>query len=77
MNTQKDLGSLIRKAQEKRIEPKKQEIKPVKESVMKDEKMFSLYMPEDVLVELKILAAKGNTTIKSLINEAVREKYSI
>lgn len=44
---------------------------------MKDEKMFSLYMPEDVLVEFKILAAKGNATIKNLINEAVKEKYGI
>ena len=77
MKKQNDLSNLIKKAQEKKIEPKKQEVKLVKESIMKNEKMFSLYMPEEVFLDLKIIAAKEGTTIKNLINEAVREKYGL
>ncbi|MDO5654588.1 MAG: hypothetical protein Q4G27_00440 [Flavobacteriaceae bacterium] len=77
MKNNNDISSLIKKAQEKKIEPQRQEIRPIKNSILENEKIFSLYMPEEVLVELKILAAKHNTTIKSLINGAVREKYGL
>ncbi len=77
MSKKQDLSSLIQKAKQKEVKPKKQEIKPKKESVLKDEKLFSLYMPENILVELKVLAAREGTSIKDLINSAVIEKYNL
>ncbi|CAI9429397.1 Uncharacterised protein [Candidatus Ornithobacterium hominis] len=71
----KDLSSLIKQAQVKKIEPKKQEVKPVKESVMKNEKAFSLYIDIDILKKLKLLSIEKEKSMKDLINEAIIECY--
>lgn len=71
----KDLSSLIKQAQVKKIEPKKQEVKPVKESVMKNEKAFSLYINIDILKKLKLLSIEKEKSMKDLINEAIIECY--
>ncbi|SZD73271.1 Uncharacterised protein [Candidatus Ornithobacterium hominis] len=72
---EKDLSSLIKQAQVKKIEPKKQEVKPVKESVMKNEKAFSLYIDIDILKKLKLLSIEKEKSMKDLINEAIIECY--
>lgn len=71
----KDLSSLIKQAQVKKIEPKKQEVKPVKESVMKNEKAFSFYIDIDILKKLKLLSIEKEKSMKDLINEAIIECY--
>jgi len=36
---------------------------------MSSEKMLNVYIPEDLLSDLKIMAAKERTTIKKIVNE--------
>ncbi|MGP2571257.1 hypothetical protein ACT4R9_10405 [Ornithobacterium rhinotracheale] len=72
-----DLSSLIKQAQKKKIETPKQEVRPVKESEVKNEKIFSLYMPEEQLTKLKFLAIERKTSIKNLINQAVSQFYDL
>ena len=70
-----DFSTLIAKAKETQIRTPVQKIVPVKEKKKKDETIFSLYIPVDIMKKLKIMSAERSISLKDLINSAVEEKY--
>lgn len=68
-----DLSALIGKAKEAKMDTPIQNVAPVK--VKLKETPFNVHFPDDMLKKLKIMAAEQDTSIKSLIVQAVEEKY--
>lgn len=66
-----DFSQLIKKAQQTSIEVPKQKVVTIKESKLEKEKMFSVYIPEEMLKKLKIQAIEEGRSIKNLINNAI------
>ena len=69
-----DFSLLIGKAKETQIKAPVQKIVPVKEK-KKEEILFSLYIPKEVMKKLKIMSAEQNVSLKNIINTAIQEKY--
>ena len=69
-----DFSLLIGKAKETQIKTKNQKIVPIKEK-KKEETIFSLYIPVDIMKKLKIMSAEKTISLKDLINTAIQEKY--
>lgn len=69
-----DFSLLIGKAKETQIQTPSQKIVPVKEK-KKEENLFSLYIPVDIMKKLKIMSAEKSISLKELINTAIQEKY--
>lgn len=67
-----NFSSLIKKAQNNRIETPMQKVVPVE---TKKETLFSLYVPDELLHLLKLKALNEKTSVKKLINDALKEKY--
>lgn len=67
-----DFSSLLKKAQEKKIETPTQKVVPI---VEKKETIFSLYIPDDMLHKLKLKALNERVSVKSLINQAIIKTY--
>ena len=65
---------LIVKAKETQIKAPVQKIVPIKEK-KREEALFSLYIPVDVMKKLKIMSAEKTISLKDLINTAIQEKY--
>ena len=70
-----DFSLLIGKAKQTQIKAPIQKIIPIKEKKKKDEILFSLYIPVDIMKKLKIMSAEKTVSLKDLINTAVAEKY--
>ena len=69
-----DFSLLIGKAKETQIKAPVQKIVPVKEK-KKEEILFSLYIPKEILKKLKMKSAEQDSSLKDLINTAIVEKY--
>lgn len=69
-----DFSLLIGKAKETQIKAPVQKIVPIKEK-KKEETIFSLYIPVDIMKKLKIMSAEKTISLKDLINTAIQEKY--
>ena len=69
-----DFSILIGKAKETQVKAPVQKIVPVKEK-KKQETLFSLYIPADIMKKLKIMSAEKTISLKELINTAIQEKY--
>lgn len=69
-----DFCLLIGKAKELKLKHLFKKIVPIKEK-KKEEALFSLYIPVDVMKKLKIMSAEKTISLKDLINTAIQEKY--
>jgi hypothetical protein len=58
-----------------KVETPMQSVNPVKIKKGIDEKPFNVHLPNDIIMKLKILSATSGKSIKSLIIEAIKEKY--
>lgn len=72
MAKKQDFSDLLKKAQSTEIKTPIQKIVPV---IDKKETLFSLYIPDDKLHELKLKALNEKVSIKSLINDAIDKTY--
>lgn len=69
-----DFSILIGKAKETQIKAPVQKIVTVKEK-KKEETLFFLYIPADIIKKLKIMSAEKTISLKDFINTAIQEKY--
>lgn len=72
MAKKQDFSDLLKKAQSSEIKTPIQKIVPV---IDKKETLFSLYIPDEKLHELKLKALNERVSIKSLINNAINKTY--
>lgn len=72
MGKKEDFSALLKKAQSTEIKTPIQKVVPV---TKKKETLFSLYIPDDKLHQLKLKALTEKVSLKSLINEAIDKVY--
>lgn len=72
MRKKEDFSALLKKAQTTEIKAPTQKVVPI---IEKKETLFSLYIPDSKLHELKLKALTDKVSVKSLINEAIDRAY--
>jgi len=70
------IGAFDKLKQIQQKEIPKQKIIPVKERKRDNESSYMLWLDKDLLKKLKLKAVEGNTNVKSIIEQAVREYLS-
>jgi len=72
MRKKEDFSALLKKAQQTEIKTPTQKVVPI---IEKKETLFSLYIPDSKLHELKLKALNEKVSLKSLINGAIDKVY--
>lgn len=52
-----------------------QKVVPIKESVLKNERNLTVFLPKDIIQRMKVISAENNWTLKEMVRTAIEEKW--